>query len=288
MNNLKFLPTLKRIGLKKKYIVFSIFYGLSSLVIPFAIQFMVNNLALSGIWINTVTFLVIIAAGLILSQIFRYCQVILEEYMQRELFVIEMERWQSKGHSSHSHYYFEIITIIKTYTKSFTNIVEIGLVLIFGLITIMIFHPAFIFLTILLYLFLYWIFINTKPAIETSIQESNHKYDIFDIIAGDNMADDKSIDEYLETRHKHFFHIKRNALLVGIIYVLGHFYVLGVGLYLVQSNQLSVGQLVSAEIILSGILVSLLKLPQTMEDLYDYETSEFKISKALNLEVHDG
>jgi ABC-type bacteriocin/lantibiotic exporter with double-glycine peptidase domain len=287
MSRLKFLPTLKRISLKKSYIIFSIFYGLSSLIIPFATQFMVNNLALSGIWINTVTFLVIIAIGLILSQTFRYCQVIITEYMQRELFVIEMERWQSKGHSSHSHYYFEVIKILKTYSKSFTSIVEIGLIFIFGVITIMIFHPAFVFLTILLYAFLHWIFTSTKPAIETSIQESNRKYDIFYTIDSDNQTDDKSIDRYLEARQTHFFYIKRNALLVGIVYVLGQFYLLGVGLYLVQDNQLSVGQLVSAEIILSGILASLLKLPQTMEDLYDYETSEYKINKALSLEQHD-
>jgi ABC-type bacteriocin/lantibiotic exporter with double-glycine peptidase domain len=287
MLKLKFLPTLKRIGLKKKYIIFSIFYGLSSLIIPFGTQFLVNNLALAGIWVNTISFLVIIATGLLVSQVFRYCQVIITEYMQRELFLIEMGRWQSQGHAKHAYYYFEIIKILKTYSKSFTNLVEMGLVLIFGLLTMIFFHPAFIILAFILYGFFHWVFSTTRPAIQTSIEESNKKYDIYHTIADNKKTEEEELNEYLHARNNHFHYIKRNALLVGILYVISQFYLLGVGLYLIQANQLSVGQLVSAEIILSGILAALMKLPQTLEDLYDFETSEYKLNKALSMGKYD-
>jgi ABC-type bacteriocin/lantibiotic exporter with double-glycine peptidase domain len=59
------------------------------------------------------------------------------------------------------------------------------------------------------------------------------------------------------------------------------------GCYLIVNNQLSVGQLVSAELIISGIFVSLVKLPQTLESIYDYETSQYKISGAMKGQVNE-
>jgi ABC-type bacteriocin/lantibiotic exporter with double-glycine peptidase domain len=71
-----------------------------------------------------------------------------------------------------------------------------------------------------------------------------------------------------------------------VLFILCQISLLGGGTWLVQSQQLSIGQLVSAEIILSGIMVSLNKLPTALEGLYDYETSIYKLMKAKG-EIHD-
>ncbi len=71
--------------------------------------------------------------------------------------------------------------------------------------------------------------------------------------------------------------------MVSALTIFGQIFVLGIGCYLIQVNQLSVGQLVSAEIIISGIFMSFAKLPTTLESLYDFETSQYKISKALGV-----
>jgi hypothetical protein len=48
----------------------------------------------------------------------------------------------------------------------------------------------------------------------------------------------------------------------------------------VEATELSIGQLVSAEIILTNILISMQKLPDALENMYDFETSIYKINKA--------
>lgn len=281
MHKFQFISTLKRLKLNKKYILFSIFFGLTTLIIPLAVQFLVNNLVLAGIWLNTITFLIIICFGLILTQALRYCQIIITEFLQREIFIDEMNHWQEAGLSKKSYYYFEIIKVMKTYSMAFTSIVEMGLVIGFGLFTILLFHPAFIMLPIVIAIMLYLVYRNSVPAVETSIQESNRKYDIFYKIRDDLPVQDNEIDRYLHARDSHFKYIKNNTLLMGIAYVFCQLLLLGVGIYYIQTDQLSLGQLVSAEIILSGILTTMMKLPKTMEDLYDFETSKYKLAKAL-------
>jgi ABC-type bacteriocin/lantibiotic exporter with double-glycine peptidase domain len=125
------------------------------------------------------------------------------------------------------------------------------------------------------------LFRTFKPAIETSIIESNEKYQIFDVISEGAPISNEHIHSYLQARDNHFYFTKMNAIKVSTITIISQMLLLGFGSYLIQINQLSVGQLVSAEIIVSGIFISLLKLPQTLESVFDYETSQYKIAKAI-------
>lgn len=285
MQKLHFTAALKRLALNRKYILYSIFSGLTTLIIPLAVQFLVNNLVLAGIWVNTLTFILIISIGLIHTQVLRYAQVVINEFLQREIFIDEMKQWQKQGLSEKSYYYFEIIKAMKNYSGAFTDIVDIGLVLGFGLLTIIFFHPAFIVLPVILLSLLYWIYTDSKPAIETSIKESDRKYELYYMISDNQTIKDQEIDHYLEARHHHFYYIRKNTILMGMAYVTSQIFLLGAGIYFIQTNQLSVGQLVSAEIILSGIMASLQKFPKTMENLYDYETSKHKLELALGERV---
>ena len=286
MYRLHFTAALKRLMLNKKYLLFSIFFGLTTLIIPLAVQFMVNNLILAGIWVNTLTFVIIIGIGLILTQMLRYAQVVINEFLQREIFIDEMQHWQNSRLANKSYYYFEIVKVMKSYSSAFTDLVDIGLVLVFGLITITLFHPGFIVLPTIILVLLYWIYRDSQPAIETSIEESNRKYDLYYMINDNLHIEDHEIDRYLTARSEHFHFIRKNTILIAIGYVSCQLFLLSVGIYFIQSHQLSVGQLVSAEIILSGIMVSLMKLPKTMENLYDYETSKYKLLKALGGKDH--
>lgn len=286
MQKLHFMETLRCIKMSKRYILFAIFFGLSTLIIPLAVQFLVNNLALAGIWVNTLTFLIIIGIGLVLSQTLLYCQVVITEFMQREIFIHEMKHWQNSNLSEKSYYYFEIVKSMKSYALAFTNVVEIGLVIGFGLLTIILFHPAFLILPLLISFFIFLIHRDTRPAIETSISESNRKYDLYFLISDNQEIKDSNINSYLSARHTHFRYIKKNTLLIAFAYILTQLLLLGGGIYFIQTNQLSVGQLVSAEIILSGIMASMTKIPKAMEDLYDFETSKYKLSIALEGGTH--
>jgi hypothetical protein len=281
MYKLKFVMLIKHLVLNRIYLLYSIFYGLTTLIIPLAVQYLVNNLALAGIWTNTLTFMVIIGLGVVLIQCFRYYQIIITEYIQRELFVNEIKRWQQGPLAKKSFYYFELDKLLSNYSKAFTSLVELALFLIFGLITIIFFHPGFIILPILIFSIIFTIFSTFKPAVESSIHESDQKYRFHAIISENQVIRESEIDLYLGLKERHFYFVKRTALLVGVTFFASQILLLGLGIYLIELQQLSVGQLVSAEIILSGILSVMIKLPQTMEYLYDFETGYYKLTNAV-------
>lgn len=276
----------KKLTLSRKYIFYAIIYGLSSLIIPLTTQYLVNNLALSGILSNTLTFLVLLSAALILSQVFKYSQVILNEYMQREIFFHEIKSWGKEGQNKQSPYFFEIFNMMKAFASSFSHLVELALLLVFGLLLILVFHPLFIVLLFILVASVWWIFASWNEAVDTSLKESEQKYILFKQKASGETLSESNIEDYLVERHHHFQYIKRNKFNVSVTFIVSQLFLIGIGIYLIEKNQLSVGQLVSAEIVLSGILSSLSKLPKTIESLYDYETSRVKIKGALEGAYH--
>lgn len=277
-----YFETIKQLPLSRQYVYFAVAYGLSTLIVPFGVQFLVNRLALSGIIMNMMIFFILLAGGLILTQGIRYAQVILSEYLQRHIYTIEVSHWSQLKDLNKAHYFFEVHALLKSFSKSFTHLVELGLIVIFGLLAILLFHPFFIIPSAVIILTIYLMMIRgSRAAIKTSILESNAKYQLYDHVKeGHRLAED-NIVTYLKARDDHFRFIRRNSFYVSIVVVGIQLLVLGIGCYLIQINQLSVGQLVSAEIIISGILASLTKLPQTLEAVYDFETGHYKIAYAL-------
>jgi hypothetical protein len=276
-----FIISYQALGLKKKYVLFAVLYGISSLVVPLTTQYLVNQLSLSAIFINTLTFVIVLTILLTLSQLFKYCQSILSEYIQREIFVTEAQKWKAFNITEKAPYFFEVHNSMKTFSSSLSQIIELGLLLFFGLIVVLTFHPAFLVLLILLGTTMFLIFQRWPSAIKASLEESNHKYKLFRLKAQGKEFNEEDLTNFLSARDKHFSFVKRNTIIVAWMFVIGHLYLIGVGIYLIQVEQLSLGQLVSAEIILSGILGSLTRFPKTLEDLYDYETSKYKLKYAL-------
>ena len=282
-----FLKYLKFLKLHRSYVYYAVAYGFSTLIIPLGAQFLVNNLALAGIWGNIVTFMSVIGFLLILAQVLKHTQVILVEYLQREIFFTEIKRWRHLANPKCSHYYFEIYNMLKSFSKSYSDLIDLGLVASFGLLTIVIFHPAFLLVPVSVALVLFLVKRSFKSAYETSILESNQKYLLYNELVADTGPSEELIHNYLDARDDHYLYVRRISFQISALHVFCQFYVLVVGCYLIQIHQLSVGQLVAAEIIISGVMSSLLKLPNSLESLYDFETSHYKIEKALKKEAHE-
>jgi hypothetical protein len=277
--NLKYLDTIKSLPLTRRYLGYAVAYGLSTLILPFGVQFLVNRLALSGIIINMVVFFILLFVGLVFTQIIRHTQVILTESLQRSIYASETLRWSGFLKPYKSHYFFEVHNLLKSFTKSFTHLVELSLIVIFGLASILMFHPFFLIPASMVVFTIYAVIRTSGPAIKTSIKESDEKYELYEEIAQGHVFDSLKLTDYLTARDNHFRFIRRNSFYVSLTVISIQLLVLGIGCYLIQINQLSVGQLVSAEIIISGILLSLTKLPLTLEAIYDFETSHYKIAK---------
>lgn len=274
----------KNLRLLKKFIFFAVLYGLSSLIIPLTTQYLVNTLALSGIFSNTLTFLLILMSALLMAQLFRYCQVILSEYLQREIFYNEVNDWRKANVNKQAPYFFEIFALMKSFSSSFSQVIEMVLLVIFGLLLIVSFHPVFLVLIVLIAIGIWLILSTWHPAIEASLEESGHKYWMYDQTSAGKELNESDVEKYLLLRDRHFKFIKKNKITVGMLVVISQLVFIGLGIYLIGLNQLSIGQFVSAEITLAGILSSMTKFPKSLESLYDYETSKIKLKYAMKEE----
>lgn len=265
----------------KPYVYYSLAYGLSTLIVPLGVQFLVNNLALSGLWLNISAFIIFIVIGLVVSQIIKHSQLIIVESLQREIFCIEINQWKNFSRKDYSHYYFEVLNLLKSFSKSYSNLIELGLVMVFGLSTIVMFHPMFLPIVIIIILTIFQIYKSSSSALVSSIKESDEKYKLYDVVHSERQIQETDLQSFLEARDGHFNFVRKNSFKISALVVIVQAILLSVGCYLIKINQLSVGQLVSAEIIISGIFIPLSKLPLTLEAVYDYETSKYKISKAM-------
>lgn len=272
---------IKALRSHKPYIYYSLAYGLSTLIVPLGVQYLVNNLALSGLWLNISAFIVFIIIGLVISQVIKHSQLILVESLQREIFCIEIEPWKKFNRKEYSHYYFEVMNLLKSFSKSYSNLIELALVIIFGLSTIVMFHPMFLPLAVIIILTILQIYRSSYPALVSSIKESDEKYNIYYIVRSEKQVQETDLISFLEARDNHFKFVRRNSFKISALIIVVQAILLSLGCYLIKINELSVGQLVSAEIIISGIFIPLSKLPLTLEAVYDYETSKYKIAKAL-------
>lgn len=276
-----FFETVKDLSSNKLYLYYSLAYGLSTLIVPLTIQYLVNNLALSGLWLNITVFVVFVLIGLSISYMIKHSQLVILESLQREIFSLESKRWMNVKKKDYSYYFFEVFNLLKSFAKSYSNIIELSLIMIFGLFTIILFHPIFIPVAIIIIVTIFQIYKSSAPALNSSIAESDQKYKLHSLIKSESKIDDSHLLDFLNAREKHFRFVRTNSFKVAILAVFIQTIIIALGSYLIRLEQLSVGQLVSAEIIISGIFISLSKLPKTLEAIYDYETSKYKIEKAL-------
>lgn len=283
MQELNLVKHFKSLKLTKNYVYLSILYGFSTLLIPFAVQLLVNNLSLTGLWVSTASFLLIIAIGLLLSILVKYGQFILVEYLQRQLLHGQLTNWIEKNKKKpKSPYFFEMFALLKSFSSLCIEGVDFLLTTSFGLLAIAFIHPAFFVISTLVCVSIYIMRQVGKGAIKSSIEVSNKKYDIYYNLSEENPEKQQNlIYDYFESRAS-FFQLHRNqALVIFVAYFVLQMMLLIWGIHLIELSQLSIGQLVSAEIISSNIFVSLVKLPKIIKGFYDFETSAYKIEYAI-------
>jgi ABC-type bacteriocin/lantibiotic exporter with double-glycine peptidase domain len=89
--------------------------------------------------------------------------------------------------------------------------------------------------------------------------------------------------QYLEHRHSHFRIVLRQILAATITQALASAVLLGMGGWLVLKGQLTLGQLVAAELIVTSVAAGLAKLGKHLETYYDLVTGVYKVGHLLDL-----
>ena len=196
--------------------------------------------------------------------------------------------------------FFETVIIQKSLSKLLLDLSAALLTTLFGLILLTLYHPYFTFFSAALVLGLGAILWATGPkGLSTSIAESRYKYKVvhwLEEMARANTAFkyagrsalpvermDALVSGYLGYRKSHFrVLVQQTVSVIGFkTLIVGTLLVLGIAL--VQSNQITLGQFVASEIVIVTVLAGIEKLISSLEVVYDMLTAVDKIGHVTDL-----
>ena len=295
-------------------VVYGAVVGLLSLATPLAVQALVSTVAFGNllqplIVLSAIVILVLLAGGLL-----RTLQLYVVEILQRRLFarlvadlawrlprVAFGERDTTDG-SKLVNRFFDVITVQKSSATLLLDGVVLTLELVVGLTVLAVYSNVLLVFALALLLAVFFIvFVLGRTGIRTSVAESYAKHDVagwledlvrhptaFRTAAGRHLGVSRAealTRSYLRARIAHFRIVLRQSVAAYGLQALASASLLGVGGALVMGGQLTLGQLVAAELILGTIVASFAKLSKQLEAAYDLFAAIDKIGHLIDLPV---
>ena len=275
--------------------VYSAATGLLSLAVPVAVQVLINTIAFRTLLQPVAVLAALLLLALAASAVLHVLQLRAVELVGRR-FVLRVvaDLFQRvpciAGGSNYAHRFFEIAAVDKAAAsllfEGLAALLQIGA----AMLLLAVYHPSFLGFAALLAL-TSWVSIRWvgRGAISSSLQESSAKYALADHLAelergseAVNEARSGARSEQLarawvEARDRHFSLTLRQQIALLTIGALFSALLLFVGGRLVIDGQLSLGQLVAAELVTAVAVRSLAKLGQQLPKFYDLVTALEKI-----------
>lgn len=292
--------------------VYGIAIGILSLVTPIAVQSLVNTVSWGSVLQPLVVLTILVAIGLAFSGVMRVLQAHVVEALQERLFVravadisrrltsIDVAAYDRLHVPELTHRFFEIPTLQKGIAVLYIDGIDLVLKLAVGMPLLAFYHPLLLgFAIVLVVLIALVTFVPGRGATDTAVRESYAKHaaanwlehiarmpEAFKPAGGRRWAlerADRIARRYRDARRLHFKHLMGH-LVGGIgIKILGATVLLGVGGSLVLGHQLTLGQLVAAELVFGSIIMAVLKLHKQLEAAYDTVVSADKLALLLDL-----
>jgi len=294
-------------------IFFALFVSLLSLVIPIGIEALVTTVIFGVavwplIWLAGIMLFCLGLAGFIIA-IENY----LVELLQRRLFVrviadlawrlprLSLGTIQDANGPSLLNRYFEIMTIQKSLGTLLLEGTRLTITNFVGLVVLAFYHPLLLAFSLGLILLQLILLLLGWGGVRTSIDESVEKYRMADWLediarhprmfkTGHGPAfafhhSEAITREYLAKRSAHFQIVMRQIAFGLFLYVASSVLLLGLGGYLVIVQQLTIGQLVAAELIVALIVGSFAKIGKYINAWFDICTSVEKLGHITDLAV---
>jgi ABC-type bacteriocin/lantibiotic exporter with double-glycine peptidase domain len=293
--------------------------GLFSLVLPLSIQQVVQLVSGRMILQPTYLLMAFVVLGTLGVGVLQVMQLSVVENIQQRLFArlafefsfrvprLRYDVALREDLPEVMNRFFETVNIQKSLSKLLLDLSAALLTILFGLVLLTLYHPYFTFFSLALVIGLGVILRVTGPkGMETSIAESKYKYKVvhwLEEMARANTAFkfanrsalpvermDELVAGYLKYRKSHFrVLVQQTVSIVGFkTLIVAALLVLGVAL--VQSNQISLGQFVASEIVIVTVLAGIEKLITSLATVYDMLTAVDKLGHVtdLPLEVPGG
>jgi putative ABC transport system ATP-binding protein len=277
---------------------YSIAIGLFSLIVPLTVQELVNTFAFAIQPITIVTLAVIMILALLLVGAFRALQYYAVDVLQRRLFARvaiamtqQLPRLRFHGFQPrYANLFAETIFMqraVSVLLIDFINVIVGGFV---GMTILVFYHPYFLlYNAVLLAGFNIVFFLLNQGGLKADLSMSHAKYDMLHWLqeisynllhfkSTDSQSllinkTDQLIDTYLETRRLRFAVLLRQYIGSLGWQALAHGGLIATAGWLLGIGQLTLGQFVAAEVVVSGILINFDGIVKRMGHIYYFMTA---------------
>ena len=293
-------------------IAYGVGIGVMSLATPIAVQTLVNTVAFGALFQPLVVLTIILLVLVGFSNALAGLQFYVMDMLQRRVFVrlfgeVATRLQQAHITSGDHHHLPELVNrfldVVNLNKAAMIILLEtLGYLLqaLIGMILLAFYHPLLLAFDIFLIATLAFILlILGKNGIKTAIAQSKAKYETLawleniaatPIVSKSATATafltaktDRLAQKYLTACTEHFRVLSRQNTSALILHALANTLLLGLGGWMVIERQLSLGQLIAAELVVSNMMYGLIRLGKTLANFYALIVSADKMSHLLDI-----
>ena len=293
-------------------IIYGLGIGLMSLATPIAVQALVNTIAFGALFQPLLVLTLILFVLMAFSNTLAAWQFYVVEMLQRRLFVrlfgTAASRLQQVDHAVRdsqylpelSNRFFDVVTLQKSAAVMLLESLGYVLQTLIGMLLLAFYHPILLaFDMFLIAALTVIIVVMGKRGVTTAIEQSKNKYIAaawLETIAGNALLGkstqsntffqqktDQIALDYLSACAQHFRILARQNIGALVLHALANTLLLGLGGWMVIERQLSLGQLIAAELVVNAMLYGLTRLGKILDNFYELMTNIDKIGYLLDL-----
>lgn len=297
-------------------LVYSVVIGLLSLVAPVAVQSLVNTIAFGSSRQPLLVLTLFVLVALSFSTVMNAGRAFVIEVMQRSIFarVASDVTWRlvrvradafDRFHGPELvNRFFDTVTVQKSAALLLIDGLSIVMQTTIGLLLLALYHPWLLAFDILLVAAMLGIVFGLgRGAVHSSIKESKAKYALeawleqiaahlvtFKSAGGATLAFERShdlLEDYLTYRAAHFRILIRQIVGAFALQAIASAALLGIGGWLVINRQLTLGQLVASELVVTLMLSAFAKFGKQLEVFYDLSAAIDKLGDLVDLPLED-
>jgi len=286
---------------------YSLAIGLFSLIVPLTVQELTNTFAFAIQPVTIVTLSGIMIAALLFVGAFRTLQYYAVEVLERRLFArVAIGMAQQIPHLQflgfkprYANHFMETVFMQRALSVLLVDLINVVVGGAVGMTILVFYHPYFLLYNALLLAGFNVVFLLSHGGLKATINMSHAKYDtlhwmqeisynLLHFKATDSQAilmqrTDELVGKYIETRQTRFGILIRQYLGSLGWQAIAHGGLIATAAWLLSIGQLTLGQLVAAEVVVSGLLASFDEVIKRMGHIFYFMTGLAELDFVLSL-----
>lgn len=291
---------------------YSLAIGLFALIVPLTVQELTNTFAFAIQPVTIVTLAGVMIAALLFVGAFRSLQYYAVEVLERRLFARvaigmaqQIPQFQFLGFKPrYANHFMETVFMQRALSVLLVDLINVVVGGAVGMTILVFYHPYFLLYNALLLAGFSIVFLLSHGGLKATIEMSHAKYDtlhwmqeisynLLHFKATDSQAilmqrTDELVGKYVQTRQTRFGILIRQYLGSVGWQAIAHGGLIATAAWLLSIGQLTLGQLVAAEVVVSGLLASFDEVVKRMGHIFYFMTGLRELDLVLSLPKDQG